>query len=158
VSSGGFFHLFTYGTLGAGERAGAGERPGAGERAGGGERAGAGERARVGERPGAGLLAGCERVAEGEVAGTLYDLGDYPALLLAGTQRVRGVVWRCPVERLAELDRYEGTGDGLFRRAAVRVGGVPCWVYVAGPRLGPRLTPSARIESGAWRPGDSGAT
>jgi gamma-glutamylcyclotransferase (GGCT)/AIG2-like uncharacterized protein YtfP len=96
------------------------------------------------------LLWGCERVGSGTVRGTLYDLGDYPALLLGGTDEVEGAVWRCPVEVLSALDRYEGTAAGLFRRVATRVAGRGCWLYVAGPRLGPRLTPDARVPSGRW--------
>ncbi|MGK7312240.1 MAG: gamma-glutamylcyclotransferase family protein [Candidatus Longimicrobiales bacterium M2_2A_002] len=91
------------------------------------------------------LLDDCERVGTGVVHGTLYDVGDYPALLLSGDDPVPGVIWRCPFPRLAELDRYEGTDEGLFRRAAVRVGGHACWVYVAGPKLGARLVPGARL-------------
>jgi gamma-glutamylcyclotransferase (GGCT)/AIG2-like uncharacterized protein YtfP len=101
--------------------------------------------------PGPGdLLRGCQRVGAGSVTGTLYDVGDYPALLLAGSDRVSGVVLRCPADRLLDLDRYEGVERGLFRRAAVEVSGRACWVYVAGPRLGPKLVPGARIESGEW--------
>lgn len=118
------FHLFTYGSLKAAGVSGVAHE----------------------------LLAGCERVAEGTVQGTLYDMGEYPALLLSGTDTVRGVVWRCPSDRLLALDAYEGTEAGLFRRAATRVGGRACWVYVAGPRLGRRLTPEARITGGEWRP------
>jgi gamma-glutamylcyclotransferase (GGCT)/AIG2-like uncharacterized protein YtfP len=109
------FHLFTYGSLVSADTG-----------------------------PGAELLAGCERVAEASVRGTLYDLGEYPALVLSGSTTVPGVVWRCPVERLPRLDAYEGVQDGLFRRAAVRVGEHACWIYVAGPRLGLRLRPEAR--------------
>lgn len=97
------------------------------------------------------LLRECERVGEGSVQGTLYNTGRYPALLLSGDDRVQGEVWRCPAELLAVFDRYEGTADGLFRRAAVRVGEHACWVYVAGPALGPRLTPDARVTTGSWR-------
>lgn len=89
-------------------------------------------------------------MGEGAVAGTLYDAGEYPALLLGGAGRVRGEVWRCPVPLLRVLDRYEGAAEGLFRRMAVEVGDVVCWVYVAGPKLGPRLRPDAIIESGSW--------
>ncbi len=96
------------------------------------------------------LLRGCERVGPGTVRGTLYDLGDYPALLVAGDDAVSGEVWRCPHETLAALDRYEGVAEGLFRRVGVEVEGRGCWTYVAGPRLGPRLTPQARIGSGRW--------
>lgn len=92
----------------------------------------------------------CEPVGPATVRGTLYDAGAYPALLLAGDDVVRGEVWRCPAELLARLDRYEGTREGLFRRAAVKAGDIVCWTYVAGPKLGPRLLPEARIESGEW--------
>lgn len=109
------FHLFTYGTL----QAGAGPR-----------------------HP---LLNPCERVGTGTVQGTLYDLGEFPALLLSGNTEVPGEIWRCPVQRLRALDEYEGVTDGLFRRAGVRVGAYACWVYVAGSRLGPRLVPEARV-------------
>ncbi len=95
------------------------------------------------------LLDGCERVDTGTVQGTLYDLGDYPALLLSGDDPVPGVIWRCPADRLPELDRYEGTDDGLFRRAGVQVGEYACWVYVAGPELGARLVPEAKVDRGA---------
>lgn len=91
------------------------------------------------------LLSRCERVGEAEVRGTLYDLGEYPALLPSGDDRVPGTIWRCPVDLLPELDRYEGTAERLFRRIGMRAGDHACWVYVAGPKLGPRLTPSARI-------------
>lgn len=115
------FHLFTYGTLGSRGDAN-------------------------------GLLAGCERVGPAAVKGILYDAGDYPALLLTEDgQRVEGEVWRCPADRLPALDGYEGVEEGLFRRAGVEVGGVACWVYVAGPRLWTRLVPESRVQSGRWR-------
>ncbi|MDX1673943.1 MAG: gamma-glutamylcyclotransferase family protein [Longimicrobiales bacterium] len=94
-----------------------------------------------------GLLEGCERVATGVVRGTLYDLGEYPALILGGDDPVSGVIWRCPYPLLEALDRYEGTEAGLFRRVGIRVGDYPCWVYVAGPELGPRLLPETRVET-----------
>ena len=111
----GGFHLFTYGTL----------------RSGGGA-------------PHE-LLGGCRKVAEGVAKGALYDLGAFPALLLSGSEPVPGEIWWCPASKLAALDAYEGVDEGLFRRAAVRVGEYTCWVYVAGPRLGPRLLPSALV-------------
>ena len=95
------------------------------------------------------LLDGCERVGTGTVTGTLYDLGEYPALLLGGDDPVEGTIWRCPTDRLPELDRYEGVEEGLFRRVGVEVGEYGCWIYVAGPALGDRLLPEARVEPGA---------
>lgn len=115
------FHVFTYGTLGS-------------------------------QGDASSLLDGCERVGDAAVKGILYDVGEYPALLLTEDgQKVEGEVWRCPADRLRELDDYEGVAEGLFRRSAVRVGSAACWVYVAGPRLWARLVPESRIPSGRWR-------
>lgn len=94
---------------------------------------------------GAEHMAGCERVGPAVTSGTLFDTGLYPALLLVGNDRVEGEIWRCPAELLPRLDRYEAVASGLFRRVAVRVEGIACWVYVAGPTLGPRLTPESRV-------------
>ena len=92
-----------------------------------------------------GLLDACERVREAAVQGTLYDVGDYPALLLSGNDRVTGEIWRCPADLLPRLDRYELVDQRLFRRVGARIGGLPCWVYVAGPALGTGLRPGARL-------------
>jgi gamma-glutamylcyclotransferase (GGCT)/AIG2-like uncharacterized protein YtfP len=92
------------------------------------------------------MLEGCELVETATVAGTLYDIdGAYPALVLAGAGKVAGEIWRCPVERLAELDRYEGVDARLFRRVGVQVGDYACWTYVAGARLARKLVPERRI-------------
>ncbi|HEX7117228.1 MAG TPA: gamma-glutamylcyclotransferase family protein [Longimicrobiales bacterium] len=118
------FHLFTYGTLRRGGSA-------------------------------TDLLEGCEAVATATVAGTLYDIdGAYPALVLAGTGRVEGEVWRCPASTLPRLDAYEGIAEGLFRRVGVRVGDRACWTYVAGPKLARRLTADRRIVDGRWTGAD----
>ena len=101
----------------------------------------------------AGLLRGCRLAGPGIVAGTLYDLGDYPALVLAGSGPVEGEVWRCPAYALARLDEYEGVAEGLFERVEVEAAGARCWTYVAGPLLAPRLTPERRIAAGRWPPG-----
>jgi gamma-glutamylcyclotransferase (GGCT)/AIG2-like uncharacterized protein YtfP len=120
AGGGGATHVFVYGTLMEGGGAGA-------------------------------FLRGCARLGPGTVRGTLYDMdGEYPALMLAGTDRVHGEVWRCPARVLAELDRYEGVAEGLFRRVAVQVGRHACWSYVAGPRLGRRLTLARRVPGGRW--------
>jgi gamma-glutamylcyclotransferase (GGCT)/AIG2-like uncharacterized protein YtfP len=104
----------------------------------------------------AGLLRGCRLVGTGSVAGTLYDLGAYPALVLDGGGPVEGEVWRCPAASLDRLDEYEGVPGGLYLRVRVVAGGTECWTYVAGPLLGPRLTPERRIPSGRWPPPRAG--
>jgi gamma-glutamylcyclotransferase (GGCT)/AIG2-like uncharacterized protein YtfP len=110
------FHLFVYGTL-------------------------------RGDGAAAHRMADCTYVGPGVVRGTLYDIdGDYPALMLYGDTPVSGEIWHVPsAAALAGLDEYEGVGRGLFRRVAVSVNGHACWVYVAGHRLGRRLTADRRI-------------
>jgi gamma-glutamylcyclotransferase (GGCT)/AIG2-like uncharacterized protein YtfP len=102
------------------------------------------------------LLHGCEHVGAGVARGILYDIdGKYPALLPYGNAPVHGEIWRCPADLLLELDRYEGTAQGLFRRIAAEVehgdAHLPCWLYTAGPALSRRLIPGNRIEDGRWR-------
>lgn len=99
------------------------------------------------------LLRGCRLVGLGTVAGTLYGLGDYPALVVGRGERVEGEVWRCPADLLPRLDEYEGVAEGLFGRTEVEAAGVRCWTYVAGPLLLPKLAPERRIPSGRWPPG-----
>jgi gamma-glutamylaminecyclotransferase len=120
----GTFNLFTYGTLQRGHSA-------------------------------AGMLDGCEYLGPATVNGILYDIdGRYPAIVLYGSAAVHGEVWRCPSTMLEELDRYEGTESGLFRRVAIEArtedGAVACWLYSAGPRLSRKLVPEARLEADRW--------
>lgn len=105
------------------------------------------------------LLRGCRPLGAASVPGTLYDVeGRYPALVREGEARVHGEFWSCPAGRLAELDRYEGVEEGLFRRVEAEVEGGVCQLYVAGPRLLPALRPDRVIASGRWRiPGSAPA-
>jgi gamma-glutamylcyclotransferase (GGCT)/AIG2-like uncharacterized protein YtfP len=107
------------------------------------------------------VLQGCDRIGPATVHGTLYVVdGNFPAIMLYGDTPVAGVLWRCPVERLPEIDAYKGTAKGLFRRigtnAIVEENEVvvhqPCWIYVAGPALARKLTPDARARDGRWTP------
>jgi gamma-glutamylcyclotransferase (GGCT)/AIG2-like uncharacterized protein YtfP len=101
-------------------------------------------------RVAAGLLGGCQQVREATVQGTLYDLGDYPALMAYGTTPIAGAVWKCPNRVLQRLDSYEGVERGVFRRIGILVDGLGCWTYVAGPALAPELLPARRLASGDW--------
>lgn len=98
------------------------------------------------------VLEGCERLKHATVPGTLYDLGEHPALILYGTTPVRGEIWRCPIDLLWHLDEFEGVADGLFRRVGIEVAGLACWTYVAGHALAHRLTGDRRIAGGDWSP------
>lgn len=101
--------------------------------------------------PAAHFLDGSVRLGPAFVQGTLYDLREYPALLLYGSEPVHGEVWSCPVGVLPQLDSYERVEQGLFRRVAVEASGVACWTYVAGPALASRLTPDRKVD-GRWTP------
>jgi gamma-glutamylaminecyclotransferase len=52
---------------------------------------------------------------------TLYSLGDYPGMVRApgDTAGVTGELWVVDDACLAELDRLEGLGEGLYERADV---------------------------------------
>lgn len=52
---------------------------------------------------------------------TLYSLGDYPGMVRAPGDRegVTGELWSVDDVCLAELDRLEGLGEGLYERADV---------------------------------------
>ncbi|HEX2167737.1 MAG TPA: gamma-glutamylcyclotransferase family protein [Longimicrobiales bacterium] len=155
------FNIFVYGTLRGGDAASA---PGSAGPVDTFDAAGAASAPHADGSGGTGgsatasLMAGCSRVADGTIGGTLYDIeGRFPALVYYGNDPVRGEVWRCPADLLLALDEYEGVGSGLFRRIAVEIetdGGeiVPCWVYTAGPALSRQLTPKNRIASGIWHP------
>jgi gamma-glutamylcyclotransferase (GGCT)/AIG2-like uncharacterized protein YtfP len=77
-------------------------------------------------------------IGGGSVTGALYDLGNYPGLVLGGTadEPVPGVLVELPDDAaLARLDEYEDVGNGLFVRDRVVVrrddgGEVEAWTYV----------------------------
>jgi gamma-glutamylaminecyclotransferase len=51
----------------------------------------------------------------------LYDLGGYPGIAQKSddTDGVVGEVWLVDAAALAELDRFEGVHEGLYRRAPI---------------------------------------
>lgn len=51
----------------------------------------------------------------------LYDMGDYPGMVPVpgDIEGVLGEVWAVDANCLAELDRFEGTAEGLYRREPV---------------------------------------
>ena len=53
----------------------------------------------------------------------LYDLGGYPGIAAKEDDRdgVVGEVWSVDAAALAELDRFEGVHEGLYRRAQLRL-------------------------------------
>ena len=91
-------------------------------------------------------------VAEGRVRGSLYDLGDYPGLLLdSAASVVTGEVYEVDDDTLYSLDEFELTSDYSRKQVEVEHASerVDCWIYVperdADFFIGYEL-----IESGDW--------
>lgn len=94
-----------------------------------------------------------------EVAGTLYDLGAYPGVVLGGASRVRGEVYAISAELERRLDEieclYPEQTDEYFKRVlavpvSVAGGGVSvtdCICYEYNPR---HLRGAPVIASGDW--------
>lgn len=95
-----------------------------------------------------------EFVGRGRIAGTLYDLGAYPGVVLGGAGRVMGEIYRIEPEVEAALDRLEEVAEddsGEYIRRQVRLAldaqWVDCLVYEIRPT---RIAGSRVIESGDW--------
>lgn len=93
-------------------------------------------------------------VGEAVIAGTLYDLGAYPGVVLGGTGRVKGEVYRIAPEVERELDLLEEVADddsGEYVRRSVRVAvgtqWIDCLVYEIHPT---RIAGRRVIGSGDW--------
>jgi gamma-glutamylcyclotransferase (GGCT)/AIG2-like uncharacterized protein YtfP len=93
-------------------------------------------------------------VGEASIAGTLYDLGAYPGVVLGGAGRVKGEIYRIEPEVEAALDRLEEVADddsGEYVRRQVRVAfgarRLDCLVYEIHPT---RIVGCRVIESGDW--------
>ena len=96
--------------------------------------------------------------ARATVRGVLYDLGAYPALLLADNAGwVEGELYAVPADAWAELDALEEPvspqfPNGEYFKITARVqlpDGISrdAWIYVANPAV---LDLSRPIESGDW--------
>lgn len=88
------------------------------------------------------------------IAGTLYDLGAYPGVVLGGAGRVKGEVYRVAPQVERELDRLEevaddDSGEYIRRRVRVVVGAqsIDCLVYEIHPT---RIAGRRVIDSGDW--------
>lgn len=81
-----------------------------------------------------------EPVRDDSVAGTLFHVdGVGAALMLSGQNRVRGTIRQIRADALAQADRAARVAEGIYRRVGVRIGNVPCWTWVAGPKLAQHL-------------------
>ncbi|MBJ2155316.1 gamma-glutamylcyclotransferase family protein [Variovorax sp. IB41] len=93
-------------------------------------------------------------VAEASIAGTLYDLGAYPGVVLGGEGRVKGEIYRVEPAVEVALDLLEevaedDSGEYIKREVRVAVGAqwVNCLVYEIHPS---RIAGRPVIGSGDW--------
>lgn len=89
-------------------------------------------------------------VAEAKVSGSLYDLGEYPGLLLNDlNSQVIGEVYEIDDELLNELDDFEASSNYLRKQVEVSVGNDrrKCWTYQPDPDF---YSLSKVITSGDW--------
>lgn len=93
-------------------------------------------------------------VARASIAGTLYDLGAYPGVVLGGAGRVTGEVYRIDASVEAALDVLEevaddDSGEYIKRRVRLQLEGrwLDCLVYELHPT---RIAGRQVIGSGDW--------
>ena len=91
-------------------------------------------------------------VADGTVNGSLYDLGEYPGLLLDGSNTsVIGEVYEVDDETLNELDEFEASSNYRRKQVEVSLGSekTTCSMYV--PEDSSEVSSSRPlIPSGDW--------
>ena len=91
-------------------------------------------------------------VAEGRVRGSLYDLGEYPGLVLDGAASfVSGEVYEVDDDTLYRLDEFELTSDYSRKQVEVEHGSehTDCWIYVP-ERDAEFFADCELIKSGDW--------
>ena len=91
-------------------------------------------------------------VAEGRVRGSLYDLGEYPGLVMDGAVSfVTGEVYQVDDDTLNRLDKFELTSDYSRKQVEVEHGleRADCWIYVPD-RVAEFFGNYELIESGDW--------
>ncbi|WP_206174262.1 gamma-glutamylcyclotransferase family protein [Variovorax sp. RKNM96] len=93
-------------------------------------------------------------VGEAGIAGTLYDLGAYPGIVLGGVGRVKGEIYRVEPEVEAALDLLEevaedDSGEYIKREVRVAIGAqsLECLVYEIHPS---RIAGHPVIGDGDW--------
>ncbi len=93
-------------------------------------------------------------IGNGQIHGTLYDMGNYPGVRLSGTQSVQGEVYQITPELERQLDDIEEvwpqeTGEYVRREVVVQCAGreLICLVYEASAQ---RVRGCVVIERGDW--------
>lgn len=93
-------------------------------------------------------------IGDGQITGTLYDLGSYPGVRLGGVRWVQGEIYQISPELERQLDEIEEvwpqqTGEYARREVLVEcaVTALTCLVYEAAET---RTEGQRLIESGDW--------
>ena len=89
-------------------------------------------------------------VGNATVNGRLYDLGQFPGLVINGLEtKVRGAVYEIDDETLENLDEIEASAEYYRHEREAMVGAqkVICWIYLPDPK---KCTDDKLIASGDW--------
>lgn len=89
-------------------------------------------------------------IAEAQVSGSLYDLGDYPGLLLdESNSLVAGEVYEVDDAILNKLDDFEASSHYLRKQVEISLGDQKrtCWIYEPDPEF---YSLRKLITSGDW--------
>ena len=89
-------------------------------------------------------------IGEATVDGKLYDLGQFPGLILDGTgSEVFGAVYKIDEATIVQLDEIEASAEYYrqLRNATVDDEKIECWIYLPDPQ---KCTDDKFIESGDW--------
>jgi GrpB-like predicted nucleotidyltransferase (UPF0157 family)/gamma-glutamylcyclotransferase (GGCT)/AIG2-like uncharacterized protein YtfP len=92
---------------------------------------------------------GSQFIGPAEINGSLYDMGDYPGLVLDSAGKVVGEIYEVNEEILKQLDEFEATSEYSRHTTEVSAAGEVsnCWVYTPDPE---RCSTARMIESGDW--------
>lgn len=99
------------------------------------------------------LLKSCPAAFYGEIKTKpdyhLYDVGSFPGLVFDESQEggVTGELYEIPQSSFNQLDRYECTATGLFRREVIELeDGTKAYAYI----FNSDLDHAKKIENGIW--------
>ncbi len=92
---------------------------------------------------------GSKYFSDARLTGNLYDLGDYPGLVLGDLGEVIGEVYEIDDETLSLLDEFEATANYRRSEVSISINDRPtsCWIYC--PELD-RCQGETLIPSGDW--------
>ena len=89
-------------------------------------------------------------VGDAKVSGSLYDLGEYPGLLVNESKSpVTGELYEVDDETLNNLDDFESSSDYWRKQIEISLGGQTrmCWTYEPNPES---YSLDTLIASGDW--------